>query len=244
MDDQLYHLHYTQEESHWWFAARSEIVRRIIDQYGGLKPGDTILDIGCGTGAILRDLSSKYNVVGIDMSPLAIEYSKKRGLKNVFQMPVQEFPKEKFNVKAAILLDVIEHIDDDVDVLRTAREIVAPDGRVIITVPAHQWMWSAHDVINHHKRRYSKESLLKSLNQAGLEPLKLTYYNTFLFPLAAAKKLVDRDRDKGGAHEAVDQPGKLVNTVFKAIFASEKHLVPRMNLPFGVSLLAVTRPKR
>jgi 2-polyprenyl-3-methyl-5-hydroxy-6-metoxy-1,4-benzoquinol methylase len=244
MDESLYHLHYKQEESHWWFAARSEIVRRIIDQYGNVKPGDTILDIGCGTGAILRELSGKYNVVGIDMSPLAVEYSKKRGLKNVFQMPVQEFPKEKFNVKAAILLDVIEHIDDDVDVLRTARDIVAPDGRVIITVPAHMWMWSSHDVINHHKRRYSKESLLKALDAAGLEPVKLSYYNTLLFPLAAAKKFMDRKRDTEGAHEAVDQPGGFVNSVFKTIFASEKLLVPHVNLPFGVSLLAVTRPRK
>jgi SAM-dependent methyltransferase len=243
MDESLYHLHYKQEESHWWFAARSAIVRRIIDKYGNLKPGETVLDIGCGTGAILKELSAKYNVVGLDMSPLAVEYSRKRGLKNVFQMPVQEFPREKFDVKTAILLDVIEHIDDDVDVLRAAREIVGPNGRVIVTVPAHMWMWSSHDVINHHKRRYTMGSLKESLEKAGLEPLKLSYYNTLLFPLAAAKKFMDRGRPTDEAHDAVDQPGPLVNTVFKKIFASEKYLVPSINLPFGVSLLAVARPK-
>lgn len=244
MDESLYHLHYKQEESHWWFAARSAIVRRIIDKYGNLKPGETVLDIGCGTGAILKELSAKYDVVGLDMSPLAVEYSRKRGLKNVFQMPVQEFPKDKFNVKTAILLDVIEHIDDDVAVLRAAGDIVGPNGRIIITVPAHMWMWSSHDVINHHKRRYSMESLKESLDRAGLEPLKLSYYNTLLFPLAAAKKFMDRERPSDEAHEAVDQPGALVNTVFKKIFASEKYLVPSINLPFGVSLLAVVRPKK
>ncbi|MEO5931417.1 MAG: class I SAM-dependent methyltransferase [Candidatus Kapaibacterium sp.] len=242
MDESLYHLHYKQEESHWWFAARSEIVRRIIERYGNLNKGDTILDIGCGTGAIMKELSKSYNMVGIDMSPLAVEYSKKRGLTNVFQMSAQEFPKEKFNVKAVLLLDVIEHIDDDVDVLKTARDIVGKDGRVIITVPAYQWMWSAHDVANHHKRRYNSATLRASLAAAGLQPIKMTYYNTLLFPLAALKKLVDRNKDVKGASDAVDQPSALVNSIFKTIFASEKSIVPSINLPYGVSLLTVAKP--
>ncbi|MBC8145306.1 MAG: class I SAM-dependent methyltransferase [bacterium] len=187
MDESVYHLHYEQEEKHWWFAARSIIVRRIIEKYGNLRPGDTILDIGCGTGAILKELSRTYSVVGIDMSPLAVQYSKKRGLKDVFEMPVEDFPTDKYNVKAALLLDVIEHIDDDLAVLKRAREIVGRDGRVIVTVPAYMWMWSAHDVLHHHKRRYSKRQLRDVLDQAGLEPVKFTYYNTLLFPVGAAK---------------------------------------------------------
>ncbi len=244
MDDSIYHIHYRQEESHWWFAARAEIVTEIIERYGNLKPGETILDIGCGTGAILKKLSAKYKVVGIDMSPLAVEYSKKRGLTDVYQMPVQEFPKDKFKVKAAILLDVIEHIDDDLDVLRATREIIGPDGRVIITVPAYMWMWSAHDVVHHHKRRYNAQTLRDLLDRAGFEPIKLTYYNTLLFPLAAAKKLLDRGKDASAASEAVEEPAGFVNSLFRSIFSAEKHIVPNMNLPFGVSLLLVARPKK
>lgn len=243
MDDSLYHLHYQQEESHWWFAARSIIVRDIIERYGNLKPGDTILDIGCGTGAIMKHLSEKYRMVGIDMSPLAVKYSKKRGLTDVFLMPVQEFPRDKYNVKAAILLDVIEHIDDDVDVLRNAREIVGKDGRVIITVPAYPWLWSSHDLANHHKRRYTAETLRQSLEKAGLEPVKMTYYNTFLFPLAALKKLLSKWKAVDKASEAVDQPSGFINSLFYSIFAAERHLVPGMRLPFGVSLLTVAKPK-
>jgi len=242
MDDSLYHLHYQQEESHWWFAARSEIVRNIIERYGNLNPGDTILDIGCGTGAILKELSKKYNVVGIDMSPLAIEYSKKRGLTNVFEMTVQEFPRDKFNVKAVLLLDVIEHIDDDVDVLRNAREIVGKDGRIIITVPAYMWMWSSHDLVNHHKRRYTAKTLRDTLAKAGLEPVKLTYYNTLLFPLAAIRKLLGKSKTINEASQAVDQPGEFINNIFRSIFAAEKNIVTGMDMPFGVSLLAVVKP--
>jgi 2-polyprenyl-3-methyl-5-hydroxy-6-metoxy-1,4-benzoquinol methylase len=242
MDESVYHLHYEQETEHWWFAARSRIVRRIIEQYGNLKPGDTILDIGCGTGAILKELSEKYNVVGIDMSPLAVEYSKKRGLEHVYQMTAEEFPRDKFNVKAALLLDVIEHIDDDISVLNAAREIVGPEGRVIITVPAYPWMWSAHDVLHHHKRRYTAESLRAALAKAGLEPVKFTFYNTLLFPLAAAKKFMDRKKEASVSSTKLDKPSPLVNALFKAVFSSERSIVPNVDLPFGVSLLAVARP--
>lgn len=243
MDESVYHLHYEQEEKHWWFAARSIIVRRIIEKFANLSPGDTILDIGCGTGAILKALSEKYRVVGIDMSPLAVEYSKKRGLSEVFEMPVEDFPAERYTVKAALLLDVIEHIDDDLAVLKRAREIVSPDGRVIITVPAYMWMWSAHDVLHHHKRRYGARQLREVLDRAGLEPVKFTYYNTLLFPIGAAKKLLDRGKSATIDSTKLDMPSPAVNSVLKAIFASEKSLVPNLDLPFGISLLAVAKPK-
>lgn len=244
MDESLYHLHFQQEESHWWFAARSAIVREVIERYGNLKPGDTILDIGCGTGAIMKQLSAKYRVVGIDMSPLAVEYSRKRGLTDVFLMPVQEFPRDRYDVKTVILLDVIEHIDDDIDVLRHAREIMAADGRVIITVPAYQWLWSSHDLANHHKRRYTASTLRSALDKAGFEPVMMTYYNTILFPLAALRKLFSRSKAIDEASDAVDQPSGFINSLFYSIFASERFLVPRMRFPFGVSLLAVAKPKK
>jgi SAM-dependent methyltransferase len=243
MDESVYHLHYQQEESHWWFAARMEIIDEIIRTWGNLKPGDTILDIGCGTGAILKRLSDRYNVVGIDMSPLAVKYSKKRGLTDVFEMPAEEFPKDKYNVKAALLLDVIEHIEDDISVLKAAREIVGPDGRVIITVPAYQWMWSAHDTLHHHYRRYNESMLRAVLDNAGLEPIKVTYYNTLLFPLAAVKKLLDRKKDPSIQNVTLDQPPTIVNKLFKTVFASERRILPSRGFPFGVSLLAVARPK-
>ncbi len=243
MDESVYHLHYQQEESHWWFAARMQIVQAVIQRWGHLKPGDTILDIGCGTGAMLRRLADRYRVVGIDMSPLAVKYSKKRGLTDVFVMSAEEFPKDRYDVRLALLLDVVEHIEDDVSVLRTAGDIVGPSGRIILTVPAYMWMWSPHDVLHHHYRRYTAASLRRVLDAAGLEPLKLTYYNSLLFPLAAVKKLADRRHDASIDGVTLEKPSRLVNSVFRSVFSAERHVLPSAGFPFGVSLLAVARPK-
>lgn len=244
MEEALYHLHYQQEESHWWFAARSMIVRRVIDKLGHLKPGDTILDVGCGTGAILAQLARTYRVIGIDLSPLAVEYSRKRGLTEIFQMPVQAFPKDTYSVRAATLLDVIEHIEDDVDVLKSVADLVGQDGRVIITVPAHMWMWGSHDVANHHVRRYSKRTLRESLDKAGLEPVLMTYYNSILFPLGVIRKWLDRKITVENVSQNLTQPGPLLNGLLKTIFAFERFLVTWLPLPFGISLLVVARRKR
>lgn len=244
MDESLYHKFYDQEEQHWWFAARSEIILRVMQLYGNVLPGEAVLDIGCGTGAILKALSATYDVVGLDTSPLAIEYSRKRGLTNLLQVPVQEFPKERFHIRTAILLDVIEHIEDDLAVLEAARRIVEPDGRVIITVPAYMWLWNAHDVANQHKRRYSKASLKALIDRAGLEPVKITFYNTLLFPMVAAKKLIDRACGATVSHLSEGQPNGALNAALKAIFASEKYILPSMNLPFGISLLAIAKPRK
>jgi hypothetical protein len=139
---------------------------------------------------------------------------------------------------------VIEHIDDDVAVLESARRIVEPDGRVIVTVPAHMWLWNAHDVVNQHKRRYSKASLTAVIDRAGLELVKITFYNTLLFPMVAARKVIDRARGAKSAHVSDTPPNAALNFVLEAIFASEKYLLPSVNLPFGVSLLAIAKPRK
>lgn len=241
MEEALYHLHFQQEESHWWFAARSRIVRHVISVLGGLRDGDTILDVGCGTGAILSHLAQRYRVVGIDMSPLAVEYSRRRGLTDVFLMPVQEFPRDRYKIRGVTLLDVIEHIVEDVEVLKAVHAILEPNGHVIITVPAHPWLWSSHDIANHHLRRYTKRSLRETLRLAGLEPVKLSYYNSILFPLGVIQKVLNRGASVEMVSEKLSQPGRIVNGLLRRIFAFERHLLTRVNLPWGISLIAVAR---
>ena len=139
-----------------------------------------------------------------------------------------------------VALDVLEHVEHDVESLAALRKRLAPGGRMVLTVPAYQFLWSRHDETHHHFRRYTRKSLSEAFDQAGFEIEHLTYYNSFLFPLVAALRL--GRRALGLSETADDQmPSPAVNKVLKTIFSGERKLVSRFSLPFGVSLLAVAR---
>jgi SAM-dependent methyltransferase len=138
------------------------------------------------------------------------------------------------------VLDVVEHIEDDVAALAAMKSLLKPGGKILIAVPAHQWMWSAHDVVNHHHRRYSKATLKTAIERAGLMPDKLGYFNTLLFPLAAAARIAGRMTGRDDSDDS--PPAKPLNTMFEAIFRLERHLVGRLPMPPGVSLVTLAKP--
>ncbi len=135
------------------------------------------------------------------------------------------------------VLDVVEHIADDVGALRAMRECLAPGGKVLIAVPAHQWMWSAHDVVNHHKRRYSKATLTAALRQAGLGWTKLGWFNSLLFPAAVAARVAGKLTGRDDSDDS--PPAKPLNTIFETIFRLERHMVGRVPLTPGLSLITL-----
>ena len=137
-----------------------------------------------------------------------------------------------------LALDVIEHVEKDVESLASLGERLSPGGRLIVTVPAHPWMWSSHDEKHHHFRRYTAKRLSAALRQAGLKPVRVTYFNMFLFPVAAAVRLL-RNLTGGRSDSDDRMPPPRVNALLKAIFSAERALVTRLDLPVGVSLLAV-----
>jgi len=132
---------------------------------------------------------------------------------------------------------VIEHIDDDGAALSAIAAKLKPSGKLVMTVPAHQWMWSAHDIVNHHKRRYSKRGLRRLIESSPLRLEKIGYFNSLLFPLAMAQRLASKLRGKDDAD--VKLPSAPLNAALEAVFASERHLVGRLPLPPGLSLFAV-----
>ncbi len=139
-----------------------------------------------------------------------------------------------------VLLDVLEHVEADMESLAAIRRKLRPEGRLLVTVPALPWLWSAHDAKHHHFRRYTKASLRRTAEAAGLQVLETGYFNTLLFPLIAgarfAKKMIGRDT----ADDTI--PAAPVNAVLRSIFGLERYLVGRLRLPVGSSLYMIGTP--
>lgn len=242
MDEQLYHDFLGVERSHWWFLARREILFDLVRRF--VPPGSSFLDIGSGTGFFLERLLTEYRAFGLDASETAVRMCHERGLDTVICGTIRD-PRvaERSPFDAAGYFDVIEHLDDDVGALRDARDLLRPGGVVIVTVPAYMFLWSEHDVKNHHRRRYTAPRLRAVLEEAGFRVELLTYFNTLLFPLAVARRLGTRvlrapiDNEFAPMHPAV-------NEAFRRVFAIERRFVPRcgrVGMPFGLSIAAVGR---
>jgi SAM-dependent methyltransferase len=148
------------------------------------------------------------------------------------------FEEDRFDLIA--MLDVLEHIEDDRGSLSTLRSRLAHGGSLLLTVPALPWLWSQHDEIHHHKRRYTKASLTRALTEAGFELSSVGYFNTLLFPLALMQRVALRFT--GGHHRADSMPPRLLNNILTRLFSFERRLVGRGRFPLGLSLYAIARP--
>lgn len=244
MQEIVYHTNYELEDNYFWFLARNKIVMKLIDNYFEIDKDTDFLDIGCGTGGFTKVIDSKFNAIGLDTSQIALDYSAKRGINNLYCSLLSDFPKDNWDVKAASMLDVIEHIEDDVSVVNEVFNLLPDNGYFIATVPAYKWLWSKHDEIHMHYRRYSRKNFNKLLSNAGFEIVYSTYFNSLLFPPAAAVRIIDKitGRDKKKS-EPVDKVSPLMNKIFNIIFSFEAKLLPLLKFPFGLSIITVARKR-
>lgn len=238
MDRIVYDRMAAHDSTHWWYRARREILFDYLTREAALPRDARILEIGCGTGHNLPMLARFGSVEAIEIDPVARGIASERLGKPVSAAPLPELPGiERGAYDLIAVLDVVEHIEDDVAALKAMRDCLKTGGKILITVPAHQWMWSAHDVVNHHHRRYSKASLGRAISAAGLEHNGLRYFNSLLFPLAAAARVAGRMTGRDDSDDS--PPPKALNTLFETIFGWERHLVGRMPLPPGVSIVTL-----
>ena len=238
MDRIVYDRMAAHDSTHWWYRARREILFDYLTREAALPRDARILEIGCGTGHNLPMLARFGSVEAIEIDPVARGIASERLGKPVSAAPLPELPGiERGAYDLIAVLDVVEHIENDVAALKAMRDCLKPGGKILITVPAHQWMWSAHDVVNHHHRRYSKASLGRAISAAGLGHNGLRYFNSLLFPLAAAARVAGRMTGRDDSDDS--PPPKALNTLFETIFGWERHLVGRMPLPPGVSIVTL-----
>ena len=243
MDASLFATFADVEQRHWWFLARREIVLALATDL--LPEGARVLDVGCGTGFVLERLQERYDAFGVDASPIAVDLCRAGGLDRVAQGRTEDLSTLEGRPFGGIfLLDVLEHLDDDLDALVRVREVLAPGGVAIITVPAFMFLWSSHDEINEHRRRYRRAELRRLLACAGFEVERTTYFNAWLFPVAAAARVAGRVLGARGA-SGLQVPPEPINGALRRVFASERRWLTQGphggSFPFGVSLLAVGR---
>lgn len=239
MEETLYPHFYKVEKEHWWFVARQRIILNFLRLHLPLSKETRVLDVGCGTGAILDAFSRRYTAFGQDVAPQAIDFCRKRGLTNLFLGKLGSYPQdERFDL--ITLLDVVEHVEDDLGMLNEAHGLLRGNGYALVTVPAFPALWGPHDIATHHKRRYTKSTLRGVLASAGFQVQYLTYFNTLLFPVALVKRFLARFL---GSSEMSDLeiPSRPLNTLLRKTFEIESGIVPRLSLPFGLSLLCLAK---
>jgi SAM-dependent methyltransferase len=225
------------DDRHWWYRARRKILADLIRREAKLPPNARILEIGCGTGHNLAMLSGFGHVDGLELDDEAAALSEKRLGRGILRSPLPELDGVADDYDLIGAFDVIEHIDDDRAALDAIATKLKPGGKFIMTVPAHPWMWTAHDVANHHKRRYSKRSLRALIQGSPLKLDRIGYFNSLLFPVAVAERALSKLRGKDNGD--VSLPPKPLNAALEAVFGSERYLVGRLPLPPGLSLFAV-----
>ncbi|MCV0395695.1 MAG: class I SAM-dependent methyltransferase [Rhizobiaceae bacterium] len=238
MEPSAYHQMAETEDRHWWYRGRRAIAGSVIAALD-LPERARILEIGAGTGGNIAMLSRFGEVTAVEMSETARAIGNaKTGVPFLSGHLPDGLPLGDARFDLICLFDVLEHVEQDFASLEVIRDLLDDRGRLVLTVPAHQWLWSRHDVDLHHFRRYSRRGLAALAEAAGLRVERLTYTNSALFPAAAIARLADRLRSDG-ASAGSDLPPAPLNSLMHAIYAAERHVLPAIDLPMGVSLLAV-----
>ncbi|MDP3697326.1 MAG: sugar nucleotide-binding protein [Candidatus Taylorbacteria bacterium] len=243
MDRSFYKNYFEVEKSHWLMKVRRLIVFDILKKYGR-KPEETkILDFGCGSGYLTARLAEQgYQSFGLDISSEAIQFGRRQGIKNIDVIDAHKlnFPDNYFNT--VLLLDVIEHLEDESWAVREIQRVLAPGGIAVVMVPAFKFLWGVQDEVAHHYRRYSLPRLIKVFEESsGLSVDHKTYFNTFLFAPIAAVRLISRWFKIKGRESDFDINNKFLNLILYWVFNFEHYFLRLVSFPFGVSILTVLK---
>jgi len=241
MESSFYKTYFQLEKDNWWFKARRNLIFWILKKYGN---GKKVLDYGCGSGFLVGQLQERgFDASGVDVSKEAIDFGSEKGINNLSKIDgvLTNYPDASFDLVLA--MDVIEHIKEDDLVIKELERLVKPNGILVITVPAYKWMWGVQDEVAHHFRRYTMGSILKLASVTRLSIVKKSYFNTFLFPVAAIVRLASKWFNKKNRESDFEINNNFLNPLLYFIFNTEIKLLKWLNYPFGVSILLVARKR-
>ena len=242
MERDQYDLMYRQEERHWWYLGMRRIAEVLLGRYFRPPEGrPEVLDAGCGSGGTTAWLSRWGRVSGVDLAPTALDLARQRGIKRLLCASVEALPFAAGSFDLLTCFDVLYHlrVDDDRAALAEFQRVLRPGGLAVVRAPAHDWLRGAHDQAVHTRHRYHRDELAAKLRTAGFVVELASYANCFLFPLAPAKRLLER-KDPAGCID-LWQPPRPVNALLGALLGLEGAPIARLGLPWGLSVVAVAR---
>jgi 2-polyprenyl-3-methyl-5-hydroxy-6-metoxy-1,4-benzoquinol methylase len=247
MDKNYFKKYYEFEKTHWWFLVRSKIIEDKLAVLCKSKNNLEILNIGVASGQTSLMLSKFGDVTSVEYDKDACKFLKDElNIEAVYasinQLP---FSNESFDLVCAF--DVIEHVEDDCNAIDEMYRVCKPEGIVFITVPAFMHLWSKHDLINHHYRRYTLKQLLKLFNKLKGDIIYKSYFNTLLYlPILLIRKVSNnitysRKNETNSDFELFK--ASVINSFMKFIFNLERSILHFVKMPFGVSIMVLFSKK-
>ncbi len=244
MYEHEYEAMYSLEDFYWWFVARRALIEEIVSHETRTSPDARLLDVGCGTGSNLAAFGRHARAAGVDMSAEALRFCVKREATSVVLSPVERLPfcDGAFDVITA--LDMLEHTDDDLAALSELRRVCRPGGLLICTVPAYGFLWSEHDEALKHRRRYTAHELRNKLSVSGFDPERTSYFiMSLFFPILTMRIAQGLLKKSTHPRTSLRVLPPWANRLLVAILSVERRVFQYVNLPFGVSIVAIARPK-
>lgn len=239
MNPDEYTKMYELEDRYWWFVGRRGLALRLLRKYVQVDQ-PRILDLGCGTGVVLRELGAWARPVGFDMSGQALAYCRRRSIRTLVQGDGEKLPFGAGTFDAIVGLDIFEHIEDDRAAFVEAFRVLRPGGVLVLSVPAFRLLWGPHDVALHHHRRYRAAEIRDRLVAAGFLPVQVSYSVFFLFPIVVMWRLFEKLK-RGPAKASLVGVPDWVNRTLIGIQNLEASIIERGRLPWGSSVVAVGR---
>lgn len=226
-----------REETYWWHLGRIKLIESLLGKPS--KKRLKILNIGCGTGGTVGCLEKYGKVTNVDISEEALTFLRSKGYKGI-KVEGEKLPFEDKTFDLIIALDVLEHIDSDREAVDEWRRVLKPMGKLLITVPAFQSLWSGHDVSLHHMRRYTTKNLAWDMKKSKFKAEKLSYFYLFSFPLVTGFRLTNKifNRKVDEHTSYVDLPN-FVNNAFVSLAKIEASAVRKFKLPLGTTVVGI-----
>lgn len=237
-----YDIEWNLESTHWWFSGRRRLLKFLLS-YLSIQRDSPVIDVGCGVGSNLPLLKSMgFKVIGIDSESYGLSFAKNLSEVLLINGDVLNLPVKSNSIELVIATDILEHLDDDSIGIKEIHRTLTREGKLILTVPAFDFLWGIQDVVGMHKRRYSKNEFLKKIEREGFTVLKSSYFNFFLFfPIFLGRRLIRLFGLKIESENKINSP--LINFFLRTLFGIEPYILKYFSFPFGVSIFCIAKKR-